>query len=90
MIDWLSLLTVALVAVFGSAVLVSLFATGIKLFSVPAPDSVELGSARDDETDDVAESTRPLAATIGGIACFTLTAIGVLWGVYLNVPALHR
>ncbi|MFD1712916.1 hypothetical protein ACFSBZ_00380 [Amnibacterium flavum] len=89
MIDWLSLLTVAVVALVASCVLVALFATGIKLFSTPPPDVAYTGSARDDETDDVAGSTRPLAATIGGIACFALAALGVLYGVYLIVPALH-
>jgi hypothetical protein len=89
MIDWLSLLVVAAVAVGAACALVILFATGIKLLSVPPPDSPELESARDDETDDVAGPTRPLMATIGGGVCFALAAIGVLYGVYLIIPALH-
>lgn len=89
MINWGSLLVVALSAVVAASTLVALFATGIKLFSVPADGSGTVGSARDDETDDIAQSTRPLAATVGGVICFVLTGVGVLYGVYLVVPALH-
>jgi hypothetical protein len=88
-IDWLNLVIVAIAALLAASVIVTLFATGIKLFSVPPPGVELSGSARDDETDDVASSSRPLAATIGGIACFVLTGIGVLFGIYLIVPALH-
>jgi hypothetical protein len=90
MIDWISLLIVALTALVAASALVALFATGIKLFSVPPEGSETASSARDDETDDVAHSTRPLMATVGGVACFALAALGVLYGVYLVVPALHR
>lgn len=88
-IDWSALLIVALVSVVGAAVTVTLFATGIKLLAVPPADAGEAMAARDDETDDVSAPTRPPMATAGGIACFALSAIVVLFGVYLIVPALH-
>lgn len=90
MIDWISLLIVAGSALLAAAVIVGLFSTGVKLFSVPPSDAAATeGGARDDETDDVAGDTRPRIATIGGIVCFALAGIGVLYGVYLIVPALH-
>lgn len=88
MIDWLSLLAVAGATLAAAAVIVTLFATGIKLFATPS-DSALGGSARDDETDEIESSSRPMGATIGGIVCFVLTGIGVLYGIYLIVPALH-
>lgn len=91
MIDWLSLLIVAGTALLASATVVALFATGVKLLSVPPRDAVvaEDAAPRDDETDDVADDARPRIATIGGTACFVLAGLGVLYGVYLIVPALH-
>ncbi len=88
-IDWSALLVVALAAVLAAAVTVTLFATGIKLLAVPPADAGEGTAARDDETDAVSSPTRPPLATAAGIACFALSAIVVLVGVYLIVPALH-
>ncbi len=88
-IDWSALLIVALASVVAASVTVSLFATGIKLLAVPPVGEGEATAARDDETDDVSSRTRPPLATAGGIACFLLSAIVVLIGVYLIVPALH-
>ncbi|HEY8589931.1 MAG TPA: hypothetical protein VIL55_10305 [Naasia sp.] len=90
-IDWGALLIVFVAAIVAASLIVALFATGIKLFAVPPRDTaVSAGaSARDDETDDVSDPTRPASATIGGIVFFALTGIGILWGVYLIIPALH-
>ncbi len=88
-IDWSALLVVAIASVLAAAVTVTLFATGIKLLAVPSADAADATPARDDETDDVSAATRPPLATAGGIACFALSGIVVLIGVYLIVPALH-
>lgn len=89
-IDFAAFFIVALAAVVGSSAIVVLYSLGIKLFASPPLGTAAVGSARDDETDDLAESTtRPLAATIGGIACFSVAGLGVLFGIYLIVPALH-
>ncbi|WP_210478902.1 hypothetical protein [Naasia sp. SYSU D00948] len=88
-IDWSALLVVAVASVVAASVTVSLFATGIKLFATPAAGAAEATAARDDETDDVSEPTRPRAATAAGIVCFALSGLAVLIGVYLIVPALH-
>jgi hypothetical protein len=90
-IDWAALAIVAVVTIVAASVIVTLFSFGIKLFAVP-PSHIAVSDAaspRDDETDDVSDPTRPAGATIGGIAFFALTGIGILWGVYLIIPALH-
>ena len=88
-IDWFALVTVALVSVAAAALTVTLIATGIKLLAVPPAGSAAVAPARDDETDDVSAPTRPRIATTGGIACFVLGALVVLFGVYLIIPAFH-
>jgi hypothetical protein len=88
-IDWSALVIVLVVSVVAAAATVSLFATGIKLLAVPPAGSAAVAPARDDETDDVSSPTRPRRATAGGIVCFVLSGLVVLFGVYLIVPALH-
>ena len=88
-IDWSALVIVLLASVVAASVTVALFATGIKLLAVPPAGESATTPARDDETDDVSSPTRPKAATAGGIVFFVLSAIVVLFGVYLIVPALH-
>ena len=89
MIDWAALGLVAIVAIGSSALIVALFATGIRFLATPPVNAVGVGTARDDEMDDVSDPTRPASATAVGIACFVLAGLGVLFGVYLIIPALH-
>jgi hypothetical protein len=89
MIDWPALILVAAVAIGSAALLVALFATGIRFLATPPVNAEAVGSARDDEMDDVSDPTRPRAATVGGVICFVLAGIAVLFGVYLIIPALH-
>jgi hypothetical protein len=88
-IDWLALVVVALVSILAAAVTVTLIATGIKLLAVPPAGSAAVTPARDDETDDVAAASRPAMATVGGIVCFTLGSLVVLFGVWLIIPFFH-
>jgi|tagenome__1003787_1003787.scaffolds.fasta_scaffold20321604_2 hypothetical protein len=88
-VDWSALVLVAIVSIATSAVTVALFATGIKLLAIPPAGAGGVTAARDDETDDVSEPSRPRAATTGGVIFFGLSAVVVLFGVYLIVPALH-
>lgn len=37
----------------------------------------------------LAVDARPLAARIGAWACFTVCALGAIYGVYLIIPPLH-
>jgi hypothetical protein len=87
-IDWLSFLVVFAASIVSACVVVVLFATGIRLFATPHRGAAA-GSARDEEMDDVEGPTRPAAATAGGVVLFVLSAIAVLYGIYLIVPFFH-
>jgi hypothetical protein len=88
-IDWLAFLLVFAVALFAACVIVLCFATAIRLLALPPHGAPEVGSARDEEMDAVERGTRPAIATFGAVALFVVSAIGVLYGVYLIVPFLH-
>ena len=82
MIDWAAFLIVGVATLVAACVVTSLFALGVRLHA--------LGTEYDDEGRKVAVTgVRPRAATVGGYACFALSGIAVLYGVYLVVPALH-
>ncbi|CAG7604475.1 hypothetical protein ACFPZL_05145 [Leucobacter soli] len=96
MIDWGAFVIVFVSALVAACVLVSLYSLGIRFLATPPPKrQLEDGSfepdapSRDDEDDDVDDLGRPRWATIAAYACFALSAAGVLWGIYLIVPALH-
>lgn len=79
-----------------AALVVSTFSLGIRFLATPAPPvrredgSYEPnGPSRDDEDDDVDDLDRPRWATVAANACFTLSALFVLVGVFLIVPPLH-
>ncbi|MCU1573260.1 MAG: hypothetical protein JWO93_1342 [Micrococcaceae bacterium] len=73
MIDWIAFLTVAAATLIAAVVIVGLYALGVRLYAVSVDDSVP--------------STR--VARAAAYACFAVCAVGVLYGVYLIVPAFH-
>jgi Sec-independent protein secretion pathway component TatC len=92
MIDWMSFVIVFVASIASAITLVALYSLGIRFLATPprahagpTPGSVP----RDDEDDDVDPLGRPRWATIAAYACFALSAAGVLFGIYLIVPALH-
>lgn len=95
-IEWVSFLIVFGASLGSACVVVALYSLGIRFLAVPAP-SVRLddgsfvpnGPARDDEDDDVEEIGRPKWATVAANTCFLASAVCVLVGIYLIVPALH-
>lgn len=96
MVDWVAFLTVFAAALTGSVVVVALFSFGIRFLAIPAPPAPEpdgslapSGPSRDDEDDDVDGLNRPRWATALAYVCFALSAMCVLYGIYLIVPALH-
>jgi hypothetical protein len=90
-IDWLSFLVVVVAAIVASCVVVTLFATGIRLLATPPRGAgAGTGAARDEEMDDVAPPTRPRLATTAAVALFSLASLAALYGIYLIVPALHH
>jgi hypothetical protein len=89
-IDWLAFVVVFVSSVVAACVVVALFATAIRLFATPPVGAAGAGAARDEEMDDVEGPTRPAAATAGGVVFFVLSALVVLYGIYLIIPALHH
>ena len=91
-VDWGSIGLVFVVGLVATLVIVGLYTAGIRLLAVGAPD-IRLGAEGDPEGREAVVServgTRPLAATIGGYACFVGFAAAVIYGVYLVIPAFH-
>jgi hypothetical protein len=69
MIDWVAFLIVALTSLVAAALVVTLYALGLRLTSRRG-------------------ATQRLSRILG-IGCFVLSAVAVLFGIYLVVPALH-
>jgi hypothetical protein len=76
-------------SILAACIVVTLFATGIRLLATPPRGAGAAGAARDEELDDVEGPSRPLAATVGAIALFVVAALVALYGIYLIIPALH-
>ena len=95
-IDWIAFLIVFASALGAACTVVALYSLGIRFLAVPGPpvplddgSFAPNGPARDDEDDDVEEVGRPIWATIAANTCFVASALCVLVGIYLIVPALH-
>ena len=96
MIDWMSFLIVFGTALASAGIVVALYSFGIRFLAMPAPPVRRedgtfepTGPSRDDEDDDVDDQGRPRWATAAAYVCFGLSALCVLGGIYLIVPALH-
>ena len=88
-INWLAFLTVFVASVVAACLVVTLFATGIRLLATPPRGARPAGAARDEEMDDVEGPQRPRVATVTAVVLFVLAALVALYGIYLIVPALH-
>ena len=93
--DWTSFLIVFVAALFSAVFVVALYSLGIRFLATPPapvarPDGTfePNGPSRDDEDDDV-EPERPRWATWAARVCFALSALAVVVGVFLIIPALH-
>jgi hypothetical protein len=75
-VDWGAFVVVFVVALAATAVIVTSFALGIRLFAAGA-------------TEAVAAAPRSLPATVGGAACFAVGIAAVLAGLWLIVPQFH-
>ncbi|NLA65641.1 MAG: hypothetical protein GX862_06890 [Leucobacter sp.] len=96
MIEWIAFLIVFAASLSAAAVVVTLYSLGIRFLATPAPKTRRAdgtfepdGPSRDDEDDDVDDAGRPRWATVAAYACFGMSAVCVLVGIYLIVPALH-
>ncbi|WP_336653146.1 MULTISPECIES: hypothetical protein [unclassified Leucobacter] len=95
-IDWMAFLIVFVAALFSAVFVVALYSLGIRFLATPAPRARGIdgslepdGPSRDDEDDDVDDAGRPRWATVAANVCFTLSALAVLVGIFLIIPALH-
>jgi len=73
-INWGAFLIVAVATLVSAVVIVGLYSTGVRLYAV--------------SVDERVPSTR--IARVAAYLCFTLCAIGVLYGLYLIVPFFHQ
>ncbi|QAB16858.1 hypothetical protein Leucomu_01920 [Leucobacter muris] len=95
-IDWMAFLIVFASALLAAVFVVALYSLGIRFLATPAPRAPRAdgsfepdGPSRDDEDDDVDDLGRPRWATVAANACFALSALAVLVGIFLIIPALH-
>ena len=95
-IVWTAFLIVFVASIVSAALVVALYSFGIRFLATPAPKVRRAdgtyepdGPSRDDEDDDVDDLDRPRWATVAAYVCFVLSAVCVLIGIYLIVPALH-
>lgn len=87
--------SIALVFVVGlsaTLIIVGLYALGIRLLAVGAPD-VRVPPGEDPEGPRAVVERRvhprPFAATIAGGVCFAGVAAAVVYGIYLVIPVFH-
>lgn len=88
-IDWLAFLGVFGTAVVSACVVVLCFATAIRLLALPPRGAAVLGSARDEEMDEVERGSRPRIATVGATALFVVSGAIALVAIYLISPFSH-
>ncbi len=93
-VDWGAFVVVFATALAATAVIVTSFALGIRLFADGAVES-DGGSgagARAGASAGASASarrSRPLAATVAGGLCFAVGTAAVLFGLWIIVPQFH-
>ena len=90
-VDWGAFVVVFATALAATAVIVTSFALGIRLFADGAVESdggsgVVAARARAGAS---ARRSRPLAATVAGGLCFAVGTAAVLFGLWMIVPQFH-
>ena len=84
-IDWPAFLLVFVSSLGSAALVVLLFAGGIRLVASPRRGTPGTGPVRDEELDEVPRTVRSRAATTGGTLLFVLAGVAALAGVVLIV-----
>ncbi|KQN45198.1 hypothetical protein [Frigoribacterium sp. Leaf44] len=90
-VDWGAFVVVFATALAATAVIVTSFALGIRLFADGAVES-DGGSgavAAGASASASARRSRPLAATVAGGLCFAVGTAAVLFGLWMIVPQFH-
>ncbi|MBD8539722.1 MULTISPECIES: hypothetical protein [unclassified Frigoribacterium] len=92
-VDWGAFVVVFATALAATAVIVTSFALGIRLFADGAVESdggsgvVAAGAGA--SAGASASRSRPLAATVAGGLCFAVGTAAVLFGLWMIVPQFH-
>jgi hypothetical protein len=92
-VDWGAFVVVFATALAATAVIVTSFALGIRLFADGAVESdggsgaVAAGASAGASAS--ARRSRPLAATVAGGLCFAVGTAAVLFGLWMIVPQFH-
>ena len=77
-IHWLDYLVVFAVTLVAALTVVGIYSFGVRLYAVSQ-----------DEDPGATPANRLALAKAGAFTCFGLSAMAVLYGIYLIVPALH-
>ena len=100
-VDWGAFVVVFVVALAATAVIVTFFALGIRLFAAGATEAVAGGPVPAEAGGSAGRAAgavrlpaapaapRSLPATVGGAACFAVGIAAVLAGLWLIVPQFH-
>lgn len=86
-VDWGAFVVVFATALAATAVIVTSFALGIRLFADGAVESD--GGSGAVAASASARRSRPLAATVAGGLCFAVGTAAVLFGLWMIVPQFH-
>ena len=86
-VDWGAFVVVFATALAATAVIVTAFATGVRLFADGAVESDGLAGAA--VPSGGPSRSRPLGATVAGGLCFAVGIAAVLVGLWLIVPQFH-
>lgn len=86
-VDWGAFVVVFATALAATAVIVTSFALGIRLFADGAAESDGGAGAVASKTHP--SRSRPLTATIAGGLCFAVGTAAVLLGLWMIVPQFH-
>ncbi|KAD3633333.1 hypothetical protein GD627_08555 [Arthrobacter yangruifuii] len=76
---WLDYLVVFGVTLVAALTVVGIYSFGVRLYAVSQ-----------DEDSATMPTNRLALAKAGAFTCFALSAVAVLYGIYLIVPALHN
>ncbi|MGW8433342.1 MULTISPECIES: hypothetical protein [Curtobacterium] len=96
-IDWWAFLTVAIVAVVSACFVVLVYSIGLRLWSA-ADTRAGKYTVKDDGTVGPATAGFPQPGVVQpgvrafralAVACFAVSGIAVLYGIYLIVPQFH-
>ena len=88
-VDWGAFVVVFATALAATAVIVTSFALGIRLFADGAVESDGGSGIVAAGPGASASRSRPLAATVAGGLCFAVGTAAVLFGLWMIVPQFH-